>query len=130
MGSLSDVNENGLPHSGRKNAHTTQVSHSFTEPGPVDGNLYATVTKRKQEEHVQRTTTTLQQNGSAYHHLGHSYSPGSDPYSHGMNQHNGSYTHGMNQHNGSYTPSLDSGISASSLPGIRLVCTILSFTNI
>ncbi|XP_060075755.1 uncharacterized protein LOC132555421 [Ylistrum balloti] len=81
-GKINDVNENSVTSSSREGAtHTIRDQHS---QGPVDGSLYATVTKRK-HEHVETTSSTLFQNGTSH-----------------------------DQQNGSHTSSVDSGISASS----------------
>ncbi|XP_033727865.1 LOW QUALITY PROTEIN: uncharacterized protein LOC117317245 [Pecten maximus] len=81
-GTINDVNENTVTSSPREGAtRSIREQHSH---GPVDGSLYATVTKRK-HEHVETTSSTLFQNGTSH-----------------------------DQQNGSHTSSVDSGISASS----------------
>ncbi|XP_021356075.1 uncharacterized protein LOC110452090 isoform X15 [Mizuhopecten yessoensis] len=82
-GTVNDVNENSVTSSSREGA-TRSIREQHSQ-GPVDGSLYATVTKRK-HEHVETTSGSLFQNGTTSH----------------------------DQQNGSHTSSVDSGISASS----------------
>ncbi|OWF49223.1 Tensin-1 [Mizuhopecten yessoensis] len=96
-GTVNDVNENSVTSSSREGA-TRSIREQHSQ-GPVDGSLYATVTKRK-HEHVETTSGSLFQNGTTSH----------------------------DQQNGSHTSSVDSGIAGNTSSNMNTTSTSVNIT--